>query len=224
VTIICIVQTAKEPLKTLPFRDYSTAFYAYVLGDKRIWFLGTSQACLQFSTAVFWILWAPTIVADGREVNLGLIYPCFLGSRMLGSTVFPWLMSGQSLLRLEDCLVYIYALLGIVFSIVAYDYQEIRILVVLFCLFHGFAGLALPLLARLRTMYVPNELRGGMISLSQVPANAAILFFLIQRGYSNKIENSTMMALGAISLFTASGCIYMLRRWGKSPHHDWHKL
>jgi len=102
---------------------------------------------------------------------------------MLGSTVFPWLMSGQSLLRLEDCLVYIYALLGIVFSIVAYDYQvtyllvsqkctseklicfiwkasrikdhilqEIRILVVLFCLFHGFAGLALPLLARLRTM------------------------------------------------------------------------
>lgn len=61
--------------------------------------------------------------ADGREVNLGLIYPCFLGSRMLGSTVFPWLMSGQSLLRLEDCLVYIYAILGVVFSIVAYDYQ-----------------------------------------------------------------------------------------------------
>lgn len=28
--------------------------------------------------------------------------------------------------------------------------------------------------------YVPNELRGGMISLSQVPANAAILFCLIQ--------------------------------------------
>lgn len=34
VTIICIVQTAKEPLKTLPFRDYSAAFYAYVLGGK----------------------------------------------------------------------------------------------------------------------------------------------------------------------------------------------
>lgn len=28
--------------------------------------------------------------------------------------------------------------------------------------------------------YVPNELRGGMISLSQIPANAAILFCLIQ--------------------------------------------
>ncbi|CAH8346946.1 unnamed protein product [Eruca vesicaria subsp. sativa] len=224
VAIFCIVRTVKEPVKTLPLRDYSAAFYAYVLGDKRIWFLGTAQACLQFSNAVFWILWAPTIVADGREVNLGLIYPCFLGSRMLGSTVFPWLMSGQSLLRLEDCLVYIYAILGIVFSVVAYDYQEITTLVVLFCLFHGLAGLILPLLARLRTMYVPNELRGGMISLCQVPANAAILFCLMQRGYSQKIENSTMMALSAVSLFTASGCIYLLRRWGKSPHQDWHKL
>ncbi|CAN6906442.1 unnamed protein product [Brassica oleracea var. botrytis] len=224
VAIVCIVRTAKEPVKTLPLRDYSAAFYAYVLGDKRIWFLGTAQACLQFSTAVFWILWAPTIVADGREVNLGLIYPCFLGSRMLGSTVFPWLMSGQSFLRLEDCLVYIYAILAVVFSIVAYDYQEISTLIVLFCLYHGFAGLVLPLLARLRTMYVPNELRGGMISLSQIPANAAILFCLIQRGYSDKIENSTMMALSSVSLFSASGCIYLLRRWGKSPHQDWHKL
>lgn len=32
--IICIVKTAKEPLKTLPFTDYSAAFYAYVLVGK----------------------------------------------------------------------------------------------------------------------------------------------------------------------------------------------
>lgn len=37
-------------------------FYFLIISDKRIWFLGTAQACLQFSTAVFWILWAPTIV------------------------------------------------------------------------------------------------------------------------------------------------------------------
>ncbi|XP_010531289.1 PREDICTED: molybdate-anion transporter-like [Tarenaya hassleriana] len=223
VVIVSIFRTAKGSLKTLTFRDYTAASCLYVLGDKRIWLLGTSQACLQFAIAVFWILWAPTIVADGREVNLGLIYPCLLGARMLGSTVFPWILSGQSLLRVEDFLVYILSILGIVVSIVAYDYQEIWVLLVLFCLFHGGSGLVLPLLARLRTMYVPNELRGGMMSLSQVPANAAVLFCLIQRGY-HRIENSTMMALGAVSLFIASGCIYSLRRWGKPPHQDWHKL
>ncbi|XP_010526707.1 PREDICTED: uncharacterized protein LOC104804202 isoform X2 [Tarenaya hassleriana] len=224
VAIISIFRTAKGSLKTLAFRDYTTAFCSYVLGDNRIWLLGTSQACLQFAIAVFWTLWAPTMVADGREVNLGLIYTCLLGARMLGSTVFPWLLSGESLLRAEDCLVYIYAILGIVLSIVAYDYQEVGFLVVLFCLFHGGYGLMLPLLARLRTMYVPNELRGGMMSLSQVPANAAVLFCLIQRGYGHRIENSTMMASSAVSLFIASGCIFSLRRWGKPPHQDWHKL
>lgn len=56
-------------------------------------------------------------------MQLGLIYPCFLGSRMLGSTVFPCLTSGPSSLRTEDCLVYAYIILALLLSIVAYDYQ-----------------------------------------------------------------------------------------------------
>lgn len=56
-------------------------------------------------------------------MHLGLIYPCFLGSRMLGSTIFPWLVSGLSSLRTEDCLVYAFIIMGLVLSITAYDYQ-----------------------------------------------------------------------------------------------------
>lgn len=39
VAIIFTVRTAKESLKTLPFRDYSAAFYAYVLGGKAFVFI-----------------------------------------------------------------------------------------------------------------------------------------------------------------------------------------
>ncbi|KAF5961067.1 hypothetical protein HYC85_002276 [Camellia sinensis] len=243
-----------------------------------VWLLAWAQACVQFSIAVFWILWAPTIVflyylqnmiplssrpdplqqsslswfsvasdgpgslspptqwlllkggemrlrlADGREVRLGLIYPCFLGARMLGSTVFPWFFSGPLSLRTEDCLVYVFIVMGFVLSIVAYDYQEIGVLVALFCLFHACVGLLLPSLARLRTMYIPNELRGGMMSLSLAPANAAILFVLLQRGYYQSIENSTIMAFAALGLFSAAGCLHLLKRLGKQPHQTWHKL
>ncbi|CAL5366781.1 unnamed protein product [Camellia sinensis] len=192
--------------------------------DKQVWLLAWAQACVQFSIAVFWILWAPTIVADGREVRLGLIYPCFLGARMLGSTVFPWFFSGPLSLRTEDCLVYVFIVMGFVLSIVAYDYQEIGVLVALFCLFHACVGLLLPSLARLRTMYIPNELRGGMMSLSLAPANAAILFVLLQRGYYQSIENSTIMAFAALGLFSAAGCLHLLKRLGKQPHQTWHKL
>ncbi|XLT02223.1 hypothetical protein HN51_051574, partial [Arachis hypogaea] len=88
---------------------------------------------------------------DGREVQLGLIYPSFLASRMLGSTIFPCLTSDPSSLRTEDCLVYAYVVLAFLLSIVAYDYQEIGFLVIVFSMFHACVGFILPSLARLRT-------------------------------------------------------------------------
>ncbi|XP_062157204.1 uncharacterized protein LOC133864803 isoform X2 [Alnus glutinosa] len=223
ISIICVTGGLRGTAQAAAFKEYRVSFYAYIL-DKRIWLLAWAQACLHFSITVFWILWAPTLVADGREVPLGLIYPCLLGARMLGSTVFPWLISGPSSLRTEDCLVYSFIIMGFVLSIIAYDYQEIGVLVTLFCLFHACVGLILPSLARLRTMYVPNELRGGMMSLSLAPANAAILLFMIQGGYYRNIGNAAIMAFAALGLLTAAGSMHVLKRLGKQPYQNWHKL
>nr|XP_010316004.1 uncharacterized protein LOC101255646 isoform X2 [Solanum lycopersicum] len=101
---------------------------------------------------------------------------------------------------------------------------DVEILLMLFCIFHACVGLVLPSLARLRTMYVPNDLRGGMMSLSIAPSNALMLFLLIQRGFYQNIENSTIIAMAALGLFSAAGCMYMLKRLGKQPHQNWHKL
>lgn len=114
--------------------------------------------------------------------------------------------------------------MGFVTSVVAFDYQDVEILLMLFCIFHACVGLVLPSLARLRTMYVPNDLRGGMMSLSIAPSNALMLFLLIQRGFYQNIENSTIIAMAALGLFSAAGCMYMLKRLGKQPHQNWHKL
>ncbi|KAG4115138.1 hypothetical protein ERO13_D12G072900v2 [Gossypium hirsutum] len=208
--IACMSRHYDGTTKIMTFKDYRMSFSVYILGDRRIWLLACAQACLHFSIAVFWILWAPTLVADGREAFLGLIYPCLLGARMLGSTVFPWLINAS--LRTEDCLTCAFVVQALLLSIIAYDYEEIGVLVTQFSLYHACIGLILPLLARLRTMYVPNELRGGMISLSLAPANAAILFILMQRGYYRTIENSTMIAFAAVGLFMAAGCMYVLKR------------
>lgn len=68
---------------------------------------------------VWTILWQ----ADGREVSLGLIYPCLLGAKMLGCTGFPWLIQGPLVLRTEEYLVYAFIITGLALSVVAYDYQ-----------------------------------------------------------------------------------------------------
>ncbi|KAK6151177.1 hypothetical protein DH2020_016109 [Rehmannia glutinosa] len=220
VAVIFVTRGWKENLQKAAFKDYCILFHKHVGSDKRIWLLSWAQACTHFSIAAFWITWAPTIVADGREVSLGLIYPCLLGFKMLGSTGFPWLFHGPLALRIEEYLVYAFIIMGLALTIVAYDYQEIEVLVTLFCLFHACIGVVLPSLSRLRTMYVPNEVRGGMMSLSHMPANAAVLLFLVLIGYYQRIENSTISAFAALGLFSAAGCMYMLKKCGKQSRYN----
>ncbi|KAL1567852.1 hypothetical protein AAHA92_03282 [Salvia divinorum] len=204
----------QEAPQTAPLKDYRVSFHRHVISDKRIWLLSWAQSCVHFSVAAFWLLWAPSIVADGREVSLGLIYPCLLGSKMLGSTGFPWFFHVPLVLRTEEYLMYAFTIMGFALSIVAYDYQEIELLVALFCLFQTCLGMVLPFLARLRTTYLPNDIRGGMMSLSLMPANAAILFLLVLRGH-HYIANSTITSVAAFGLFSAAGCMYSLKKWGK---------
>jgi divalent metal cation (Fe/Co/Zn/Cd) transporter len=99
---------------------------------------------------------------------------------MFGSASFPWFYGTTAPFQNEDSLTIAYVTVGIALSIVAYDYQDIGTLVILFCIFHACVGFILPSLARLRTMYLPNELRGGMMSFSLGLANAAIFIFLMQ--------------------------------------------
>ncbi|OAY70912.1 hypothetical protein ACMD2_24322 [Ananas comosus] len=129
-----------------------------------------------------------------------------------------------SSLHTEDSLTASFVIAAAALSIVVYDYQEIGLLVILFCIFHACVGFILPSLAKLRSMYLPNELRGGMITLSLAPANAVILLVLINRAYNRSIENSTIMALAACGLLTAGACIHILRRWRKHPRQNWRNL
>ncbi|CAM8985728.1 unnamed protein product [Rhodiola kirilowii] len=225
VVAMCLIcKGCEENSQDMSFREYRMCFRTYIFGDRRILLLVCVQACLQFSVAVFWILWAPTLVADGREINLGLTFTCLLGARILGSTIYPWLIAGPSSFRAEDCVQYAFAIMGLILFIIAYDYQEIGFLVVLLCVFESCSGLITPSLARLRTTYVPNQLRGGMISLSHVPANVAVLFILVQGGYYRNIGNAAILVLASLGLFLAAGCMYMLKRLGKQPYQSWHKL
>ncbi|KAL3640316.1 hypothetical protein CASFOL_015284 [Castilleja foliolosa] len=74
-------------------------------------------------------------------------------------------------------------------------------------------------------MYVPNEIRGGIMSLSLMPGSAAILFFSSPaRGYYQIIGNSTTIFFAALGLFSAAGCMYLLKKWGKQLHHSRHHL
>lgn len=58
-------------------------------------------------------------------MNLSIIYPCLIGSRMVGSTIFPWFSGRASSLYIEDCLIYSFVVSAVSLLTVAYDYQVI---------------------------------------------------------------------------------------------------
>ncbi|CAL5008958.1 unnamed protein product [Urochloa decumbens] len=200
--------------------SYQKSFFAHVLRDKRVLILVLAQASIHFAVSAFWFLWAPTIVADGRYAQLSVIYPCFLASRMLGSASFPWFYGATAPFRNEDSLTIAYVGAGLALYVVAYDYQEIGTLVILFCIFHACVGFIIPSLAGLRTMYLPNELRGGMMSFSLSLANAAIFIFLLQGAHPRNIANSSILGLASCGLLGAGGCVHMLRRWRKHTRQN----
>lgn len=61
--------------------------------------------------------------ADGRDVQLSRLYPLFIGSRVLGSTMFRWFYDTSSPYYSQNSLTSAFAVACLALSIVAYDYQ-----------------------------------------------------------------------------------------------------
>lgn len=64
--------------------------------------------------------------ADGRDVELSKLYPLFIGSRVLGSTMFPWFSDTSSPYYSQNSLTSAFAVAGLALSVIAYDYQVLE--------------------------------------------------------------------------------------------------
>ena len=102
-------------------------------------------------------------MADGREVNISMIYPCLMGSTMLGSLAVSWLLCGPQCMRPETYPTTAFVTPSFSLAIPSYDYQEIAVLVALFCLFNACVGISSPPRARFRSIYLPNGMHASLL-------------------------------------------------------------
>lgn len=182
------------------------------LSDKKVLLLGWTQVCFDFSVIIFWFLWTPTLVADGREVHSGVIFTRLMASMMIGTTIAACLLQGPYYLRPEIFLPYVLIVGGLSLFLPAYAHQELRVLLWCFCVFHICVGVALPSLARLRSMYIPNDRRAAVMSIYRVPVYAAVLVVMIKGGLQQRLDNSTIFGAAIVGLLSGAGCIYHIER------------
>lgn len=196
----------------------STKSTFQALYDKKIVALGWTHACFDFASTVFWFLWIPTLVADGRELHSGIIYPCLMASEMLGSIIAAMLLCGPWNVRPEDFLRWVILCAMLSLMVPAYDYQEIGVLVTAFCIFHICYGIAWPTLARLRSIYIPTEQRASVISLFRVPVNIAVVFILINGSIGRHLENSSIFSFASAGLLSGVYSLYLLNYQRRQSH------
>lgn len=190
----------------------------HILYDKKVIALGWTHACLDFASTVFWFLWTPTLVADGRGLHSGMLFPCLMASEMLGSVISAMLLGGPWNVRPEDFLRWVFLCAAFSLVVPAYDYQEIGVLVSAFCVFHICYGIAWPFLARLRSMYIPTEHRAAIITLFRVPANAAVVFILVNGSIYRRLENSMIFGLSITGLLLGGYCLHLLNCSRQQSH------
>ncbi|XP_002983842.2 molybdate-anion transporter [Selaginella moellendorffii] len=183
--------------------------------DKKVVTLGLVQGVFDVSVAVFWLLWVPTIVADGREIYVGSIYVCLMASVMVGTSIAAFL-SSFPLLTPERSLALVLAIASICLLVPAYDYQEIPVLVAMFCVFHICVGIATPLLACFRASYISSSRRAGVYAIYRVPTDLALILFLTQGSIRQAWDNSTILyTCGLANLAAAGGVLALTNSWKK---------
>ncbi|MCO5576300.1 hypothetical protein L7F22_030109 [Adiantum nelumboides] len=178
--------------------------------EKKMVLLGCAHACLDFASTAFWFLWTPTLVADGRGLHSGLLFPCLMASEILGSAVSAMVLCGTWNVRAEEFLRWTYPCAAFSLMVPAYDYQEIGVLVCAFCIFHICYGISWPLLARLRSSYIPTEHRAGIMTMFQAPAHAVAVFILINGSIYQQLENSRIFGISAMGLCLGGYCLHLL--------------
>ncbi|KAL2631766.1 hypothetical protein R1flu_016452 [Riccia fluitans] len=175
------------------------------LKDKRILLLGWIQTTFDVTFAAFQFLWTPTLIADGRDIHSGMIYAYLMASLMLGSAVAAFLLCGPYTTRPENFLPHVFVVASLALLVPAYDHQEIGVLVTVFCIYHVCVGIAWPSLAYLRSIYISNDRRAGVLSFYRVPVHLGMLFILIKGGILKHVENSSVFYLCILGLL--SGCV-----------------
>ncbi|XP_024372470.1 uncharacterized protein [Physcomitrium patens] len=211
-SILAVKRTFTENVGTSPSLWRSIGHAVQCLSDRKVLLLGWTQACFDFSVVVFWYLWTPTLVADGREVHSAVIFTRLIASMVLGSIITACLLQGPYFFRPESFLPIVLFVGGISLFFPAYNHQEVKVLLWCFCVFHTCVGIALPSLARLRSLYIPNDRRAAVMSIFRIPVYFAVLVVLIQGGLHEKLDNSTIFGTAIAGLLSGAGCIHYIER------------
>jgi MFS family permease len=190
-----------------------------IRGDRRVFLLGAIQSCFEGAMYTFVFLWTPALSPNGEEIPHGFIFAIFMACSMCGSALASRLMSTPST-SVESYMrtVMMVAALCLAVPVLVPDMGgspgsglplggQIKLLA--FLGFEVCVGIFWPSLMKLRSRYVPEEVRSTIMNLFRVPLN---LFVCVVLYNASLFPVSGMFSMCVVLLLVSLGSVTALEK------------
>jgi len=182
------------------------------LKDYKILLLGTVQSLFESSMYIFVFLWTPMLEEAFDEMKKyeqmglhGLIFACFMVCIMLGSAAFRFLEKKSTVQTIYTYTLGLSAALFLCIAVLSQKY----ITYFGFLLFEVCCGIHFVCIGTLRSQYIPEESRSGVMNLFRVPLNVLVVAVL---NYIENFSHETIFMVCGVWLGVSTMCLVIMSR------------
>jgi len=163
-----------------------------IMNDKRIFYLGAMQSLFEASMYSFVFLWTPALSPNGEDIPHGMIFATMMVACMIGSSITARIMSRPDL-RVERYMQLVFLVsacaLSVPVFIKTFDMGssgvkggpitfEGKVQMLGFLLFEAMVGVFWPSMMKMRSQYVPEEIRSTVMNFFRIPLNLFVCIIL----------------------------------------------
>ncbi|TAQ90290.1 hypothetical protein B7494_g1369 [Chlorociboria aeruginascens] len=152
-----------------------------VITDHCILALGLASCFFEGSMYLFVFFWTPALKAahgaKPRDLPLGMIFACFMGSVMLGSLAFNLLVSKYQLISHSRLLTIIFSTASSTLLIPVIVKDE-AIIFWAFCIFEACVGMYWPSVGYLKGRFIDDGVRARVYGMLRIPLNIFVVVAL----------------------------------------------
>jgi len=158
------------------------AAWSAIQDNQFIALLGITQSAFQGAMYIFVFAWTPALESPITDTKLphGLIFSTFMAAVMLGGSLFSLytkIFDKDKAASLLPLAVHFGATAAMLWS--SYGYNHKVSVLCAFLFFELCCGVFFPVAGLLRSVYIPEQSRAGVMNLFRLPLNAVVVILLL---------------------------------------------
>jgi len=150
------------------------------VSDKAVLSLGLGQSAFEGAMYTFVFMWTPALATEETKDTLpyGTIFAAFMACCMLGSSIFTELLNLGWKVERIPVLIHFMAIASM--GAVAFMSTNSSVVYLAFLAFEISCGIFFPTYGTLRSEYIPEANRAGIMNLFRIPLNAFVVIVLVK--------------------------------------------